>query len=384
MSKTDSGLFRLDLGDFSTDVKHETKPKHIFSQNEVGVFAIDYINYKILVPIEELYATISIDLNGETIRKNKMTPIQKSVKPFAKTNDKFFWASGDAVLMEEYLGMSKYYFDNRFKDFSQSSDLLFVCVMLPLAQPTPKPSNPPTNVEALLSFDRAKVSWRMPHLLDIQGRGAWQNWTYELEIIDKDNNDTKFSINGIKQQHFIVTDLTPDTVYRFRVAAYTKAGYSQYSVEFLGRTLKTAHNRSIIWSSRDGLMQSDILANDIHVLIPHTKLNSCNITNVEWFQDVLYYVCGNSLYSFNLTTNITVKVDVKDSVQAIAIDWIGHRLYWFNPSHQLIIRGDLTNFEPEVLFPLFAPKVDIEIDSYRGFLYFSTGFQWAIQWDFAE
>ncbi|XP_031634836.1 proto-oncogene tyrosine-protein kinase ROS-like, partial [Contarinia nasturtii] len=108
-------------------------------------------------------------------------------------------------------------------------------------------------------------------------------------------------------------------------------------------------------------------------LDPLVRIYACNISNLEWFEDILYYVCGNTLYSFNRTTNNTQKLDVKGSVQAIAVDWIGRHLYWFNPLHQVLTRDNLINFKPEILFPLTAVEVDIKIDAIRGYLYFSTG-----------
>lgn len=315
-----------------------------------------------------------MDLNGdkyEDIRNNTQTPMFESVKSLAMANDLFYWTSGDAVLMEEYHELN--YYDNKFKDFAMLNNFLFVCVKLPSAQPTPKPLNPPTSVQSLLGTHRAKVSWRMPHLLGIQGRGAWQDWTYEMEIIDEDGNDTKRIINEIKGLHFTVTNLTEDTRYRFRVAAYTNAGYSPYSTEFRGQTLKSLHDRYLIWASHDGLVQSDILGDNVRILVPQQRLDNCNITNIEWFEDVLFFVCSQSLYLFNRTTYITEKVNVKDAVQAIAVDWIGRRLYWFNPSHQVITRGNLIDYESEVLFPLSARETDMKIDSIGGYLYFSTG-----------
>lgn len=364
------------MSDVSNGVKHEINPKSIFNEDRVGVFTIDYVHYKLLLPIESLNTVKSLNLNGENyqdIRKNTQTPMFESVKSFAMANDLFYWTSGDAVLMEEYHDASKYYYDNRFRDFAKLSNFLSVCVKLPSAQPIPKPLNPPSNVQALLGNDRAKVSWRIPHLLSIQGRGAWQDWTYEVEINDEYNNDTKQTINEIKGLHYTVNNLIPDTMYRFRVAAYTKAGYSPYSVEFIGQTLKTPHNRYLIWASHDGLVQSDILGDNIRILVPQPKLNQCNITNIEWYEDVLLFVCNSSLFSFNRTNNVTEKIQIEDSVQTLAIDWIGKRLYWFNPLHQVIQRGSLINYEPEVLFPLSATEVDIKIDSLHGFLYFSTG-----------
>ncbi|XP_031627487.1 proto-oncogene tyrosine-protein kinase ROS-like isoform X2 [Contarinia nasturtii] len=376
-SKSDGGLYRLDLSDVSNGVKHEIEPTRIFNHHDIGVFTIDYTKYNILAPIDELNTVMSMDLNGDNykdIRNNTQTPMFRSVKSFALANDDlFYWSNGSVILTEDYHELSDHYYTSIYKEFAQLKHFIYVGMKLPSAQPTPKPLNPPSNVQALLSVDRAKVSWRIPHLLSIQGRGAWQDWTYKLEVIDEENSDTNQTLKGIKTTHYTVSDLKPDTKYRFRVTAYTNAGSGPYSVEYMGQTLKKADNREIVWSSHDGLIQSDILAENVHTLIPQPTLNACNISNLEWFEDILYYVCGNLLYSFNRTTNDTKKLDVKDSVQAIAVDWIGRRLYWFNPLHQVLTRGNLINFESEILFALTAVEVDIKIDAIRGYLYFSTG-----------
>ncbi|XP_031638812.1 proto-oncogene tyrosine-protein kinase ROS-like [Contarinia nasturtii] len=377
-SKSDGGLYRFDLSDVSNGVKHEIEPTRIFNQHDIGVFTIDYTNYKILAPIEELNTVISISMDSNSdkyidIRNNTQTPMFHSIKSFALANDDlFYWSNGSHILTEEYHELSDRYYTSIYKEFAQLKHFIFFG-MFPSAQPTPKPLNPPSNVQALLSVDRAKVSWHIPHLSSIQSRGAWQDWTYKLEVIDEENTNINQTLKEIKAIHYTVSDLKPNTKYRFRVNAYTNAGSGPYSVEYMGQTLKKADNREIVWSSHDGLIQSDILAEKMHTLIPQLTLNACNISNLEWFEDILYYVCGKLLYSFNRTTNDTKKLDVKDSVQAIAVDWIGRRLYWFNPLHQVLTRGNLINFESEILFALTAVEVDIKIDAIRGYLYFSTG-----------
>lgn len=200
--QSDGGLFRLDLSVVSNGVKHEIAAKRIFNETGVGVFAIDYAHYKIVIPIERLNTVISIDLNGkknENIRKNTQKPEFEWVESFALANDFFHWTSGNALLMEQYHETSYYYYQIIFRGFANLDKILFVCVKLRSAQSIPRPFNSPGSVQALLSVDRAKVSWRIPHLLGIQGRGAWQDWTYELEITEEDSDG--------------VTDLHADTKY---------------------------------------------------------------------------------------------------------------------------------------------------------------------------
>lgn len=156
------GLFRLDLN----DVDNETKPTLIFSQNRVGVFTIDYIPYRIFFPIDGMNMVISIDLNGDKIeisRQNTQTPIRIAVESFTMVNGQFYWISDAAEIMEEFHTISKYYNDNQLRNIGKLSHFLQVCVNLLSTQPTPKPSNPPNNVKALLGLNRAKVSWDIPY-----------------------------------------------------------------------------------------------------------------------------------------------------------------------------------------------------------------------------
>lgn len=382
-SSGNNGLYRLDLKDVSNGVKQKIHPTAIFSKDHVGVFAIDYIHYKILLPVKETNTVISLDLDGQKyqdIRQNTQTPMYDSVKTFAVANDLFYWTSGDAVLMEEYHETSKYYYNNKYRDFAQLSSFLSICVKLPSAQPIPKPVNPPSNVQALLGNDRAKVSWDVPYLLGIQGRGAWQEWNYEIKVIEENKNENNITKSQIKGSQFTIKNLKPDTKYRFEVTAYTASGYSPRSVEFIGQTLKTPHNRYLIGATNHGLIQSDPLGDNIRILVPQSILNQCNITNIDWYDDVLLFVCnnntnpsGSTLFSFNRTNNQTETINIEGDVRTIAVDWIGRRLYYFNARHHVVTRGDLVSYKPEILFELVEKEVDMKIDSINGFLYFSTG-----------
>lgn len=60
----ESGLFRLDLGDVSNGVKHEVVPFLMLSKSDLGAFALDYIRFKILIPLQKNNTVISMDLDG--------------------------------------------------------------------------------------------------------------------------------------------------------------------------------------------------------------------------------------------------------------------------------------------------------------------------------
>lgn len=361
------------MRDVSNGVRHEISPSLIYNNFDTAAFTIDYIRFKLLLASEQKNTVFAVDLDGkrfEDFRTNTQNPQFAKVKSIAVANDIFYWTSGVALLNEEFHKKNKNYYHNSYSDFAQIKNFLSVCVMLPSAQPVPIPVNPPSNVQAILSRERGKVSWHTPHLLGIQGRGSWQDWNYQLEITDEDNGNSRRIIRDIKTSRIIISNLTSNTNYKFRVAAYTSAGIGPFSTEFRGRTMKSVHDRSLVWSSHYGLIQSDILAEHIHILIPYENLGHKNITDIAWFEDILYLVCNHSLYYFNRTNKQMEQFYGMDSVQTIAIDWIGRRLYWYNPAHQMISRGNLNGFEQEPLVSFAA--TDLKIDALRGYIYFSS------------
>jgi len=63
-STSNSGLFRLDLGDISNGVKHEVKPLQMIQGGNLGAFAIDHTRFRILVPSQNDNTMISVSLDG--------------------------------------------------------------------------------------------------------------------------------------------------------------------------------------------------------------------------------------------------------------------------------------------------------------------------------
>lgn len=368
------GLYRLDLQDVSNGVKHEVEPTLIFNKSDTKAFTIDYIRFKILVVSETNNTVFAVDLDGkkfEDCRSNTQMPQFNSVKSIAYANAVFYWTSGAALLNEEYHVKHNNYYHNSFPDYARVKNFLSIHAKLPSAQPIPVPINPPSNVQAILSRRRGKVSWNVPHLLGIQGRGAWQDWSYQLEISDEGIDGRVRLIQDIKGLDYVVDNLSENQGYMIRVAAYTSAGVGPFSTEFHSRTLKTLHDRSLIWSSEEGLVQSDILAERVDVLIPRESLHYKNITNIAWLGDSIYFVCDSMLHLYNRATMQLERLDLIPSVETFAIDWVGKRLYWCNPMSQLIFRGTLEGREAEPVIPIAA--TDIKIDAIRGYIYYASG-----------
>ncbi|GAB0094112.1 Tyrosine-protein kinase receptor [Sergentomyia squamirostris] len=367
----DSGLFRLDLGDISNGVKHKVKPLHMIQGQNLAPFTVDHTRFRILVPMQDNNTVFSVSLDGkdkEDIRCTVNQPRFYNIKSIAMTNGIFYWTNGEEMLSEELHVHKKTYFHNVYPGLPNRK-YISISINLNSTQPIPIPVNPPSNVQALLSARKAKVSWRVPHLLGNQGKGTWQNWKYELEVMTE---TARVTYRDIRSAHLNVDELKPNTVYTFRAAAYTSAGKGPWSTEFRAKTLNSLHNRYLIWSSDNGLLQSDVIGDHVDTLISRTELGEHYVSDIAWIEDMLFFVSNSSLNFFNRTSRITTKLGDFDSVESIAVDWIGKRLYWSNPTQQLITRSHLNGDQQEIL-PILAMAKELRIDALRGFMYFSTG-----------
>lgn len=367
----DDGLYRLDLGDV------EVKQFRMSNASAIGSFVLDYTNFKILLPLQN-NTVISMDLEGkkvEAIRnaKNTQSPMYGNVRSIDMANNLFYWTDGIQLMNEELHHTEQRYYNNKYPN--QFPKVLFLRINVSTAQPIPVPVNAPIKVQALLSTQRGKVSWQIPNLLGFQGKGAWQKWNYELEINNEDDLNQTINVFKITGSHYVVNKLRPSTNYMFRVAAYTSAGRGPWSAEFRTKTIKTPHDRYMLWSSNEGLFQSDILGENIHELIPRSKIGNQSISDIAWYEDVVYFVVNNTLRFYNRTSYVIGHLKKLDSIQiqSIAIDWIGPRLYWYNLDKQVIYRTNLTGFEHEPLVSVASREIDFKIDAIRGFLYYSDG-----------
>lgn len=364
------GLYRIDLQDVSNGVKYEIQPLLIYDKSDTKAFTIDYVHFKILLVSETDNNVYAVHLDGrkwEPLRTNRTELLFHLTKSIVCTNELFYWTSGDSLL-EEQKNNDEYY-HNSFRSFAGITNFRSIIVKLPSAQPVPVPVNPPSNVQAILNHRSGKVSWRAPHLLGEQGRGAWQDWKYQIEITDEDDNDRTELLSEIKGLHYIVDNLRENRRYMIRVAAYTIGGVGPFSTEFHAQTFKTSHDRSLIWSSKDGLVQSDVLGENIQTLIPDRILNDRIVTDIAWYNNIIYFVCNSTINYYN-TTSDEQRILSQSDVQAISIDWIGKRLYWFNPSNQMIFRGTLEGTKPELILSLNANKM--VIDAIGGYIYFAN------------
>ncbi|XP_018353318.1 PREDICTED: proto-oncogene tyrosine-protein kinase ROS isoform X2 [Trachymyrmex septentrionalis] len=374
---TKAGLYRLDLAVISNGVKHEVRPDLILEDAHLGAFTVDHTNFRLLVPDHTKNTVISVSLDGREVvnlRPNTQKPKFNNVISLAMANGLFYWTNGEEVLTEGYHAGQNRYFHNSYPDKSDTS-FVSVTVLMNASQPVPVPVNPPTGVQAVLGAERAKVSWQAPHLLGGQGKGAWQNWSYELEIKDESTGETIHQ-KGIAGSSHTVHNLRERSEYSIKAAAYTSAGRGPWSTEFRGQTLRNGSHASILWSSNEGILRSDVTGENIDTLVNKASLkeseNEFHIVDISWYKDVLYIVGNNSaLYRYNVSNHQKTKLNIH-SVGSVAVDWISKKLYWANPKQQIITRANLNGSQQEPMSILAIVK-ELMIDSLEAYLYWSTG-----------
>lgn len=277
------------------------------------------------------------------LRANTQQPKFQNVLSLAIANGLFYWTDGDEILTEDYHEEKHTYFHNHYLG-SKNRSYISVSIDLPTSQPIPVPVNPPIHVQAVLGGHVAKTTWQIPHLVGGQGKGAWQNWSYELQIKNEKTGQVKTYREISNATFFSVEDLEDDTEYVIKAAAYTSSGSGPWSSEFRGKTLKTPTNGRypvILWSAAEGLLESDVTGDRVETLISQENLKDSkgnyHFVDISWYKNELYLVTNTSkVHMYNLTSHKYVRIHNLDSVGSIAVDWIGKKLYWSNPKQQLV------------------------------------------------
>ncbi|KOB68746.1 Tyrosine-protein kinase receptor, partial [Operophtera brumata] len=225
----------------------------------------------------------------------------------------FYWTNGKEMLTEEYHEQSDRYFHNEY----------------PLAYNTKV-------IEArqsVMGINVAKVSWSPPHLLGHQGSGAWQQWTFHLQLTHAGSGD--------------VTDIEPKARCR---------------IQFVGKTLEsspTTLHSTLLWSGPDGLLQTDLTGDNLHTLIHRSHMKNFHITDISWYRDKLYLVTNASTVMwYNTTTHERGLMHNMDNVGSMAVDWITRGNF------------DGSNREP---VPIVTVAKELSIDSLGAYIYWNTG-----------
>jgi len=69
-----------------------------------------------------------------------------------------------------------------------------------------------------------------------------------------------------------------------------------------------------------------------------TSTKNSSLDDVAWYEDCVFYVVNSTKINWlNLTSRQGSTLEDINSVQSIAIDWLGRKIYWADPSKQSVI-----------------------------------------------
>ena len=285
VSDSTASLYRVDLALVANDVITYNYANLIFQDQSVSTFAVDFVNYRIYVPIGEgkseasIYS-ITIDGNDKTnVRQNSQRSDQlDNISNLVVHENMFYFTKETEVFSEDYDPVSGKYHHNSVQ--LEANKLVGLCVLNYKSQPYPVPLNPVKNVQSVFLDTSAKIIWEKPDLLGDKGQGAWQKWSYEVNI-EETLSRISYLDRGLTESYCEAAELTPDTEYDIRVRAYSKAGNGTWSHTFHGKTLPLIkpHSRFpfALWSTREGVLKSNIVGDKVEHLVHRMNMNGTTV-----------------------------------------------------------------------------------------------------------
>lgn len=102
------------------------------------------------------------------------------------------------------------------------------------------------------------------------GKGAWQDWSYEVQITDE-LDGTVSTIRNITSTSLSISPIKPYTRYSLKVGAYSASGRGPWSTEFHGRSFRAPgpgqKEATIVWGAEEGLIQTDTTGDNLETLV---------------------------------------------------------------------------------------------------------------------
>lgn len=276
------GLRRVDLALLDINHLDEHDTQLIFQDSWVTNFAVDYDNYRLYLPLKRERSIFSLTIDGfdlMDIRNNaQKAELLEDVNNLVFYNNLFYWTTGGHVFLEEYDPNSSVYHHNSVQ-VENTDKIVALLIQDERCQPYPVPLNPVINVQAIFLDTSAKIFWDKPKLLGGIGLGAWQQWSFEVNI-EEMLSGHKGVQRGLNQTDCVAHELKPATDYSIKVRAYSKAGNGTWSAKFHGKTLKKIRSFRYpfaLWSTKDGLLKSNLIGDKAETLIYSRNFNNAPI-----------------------------------------------------------------------------------------------------------
>ncbi|XP_037079270.1 proto-oncogene tyrosine-protein kinase ROS-like [Pollicipes pollicipes] len=324
----EAGLFRCSFSNMTAVARVTSGAEFSFS-----TFVIDHTNFSVLVPGRSkntVFALSMISWTAMDVRRHTVRPQYAGMLALAEHAETLCWSTGQHVFLESYRAERGTYYNNQLL-FSQTRRpvVVFHSDRALTRWAPPDLLRRPT-VAVVFHSDRALARWAPPDLPGLAGPDAWKQWTYQLRVTAA-LGDQQLTVDNTTDTEAAVDELTPDTEYTLQVRALSATG-------------KT----------------------------------SIHVSDLTWCDDVMYLATNDSrVYTHDLKSGQLQPLDESIQATALAVDWIGRKLYWSNPVQQLIygapLEGGGVGAAAASPLPFVTAARHLRVDALSGVLYWSTG-----------
>ncbi|XP_078698808.1 proto-oncogene tyrosine-protein kinase ROS-like isoform X2 [Branchiostoma floridae x Branchiostoma belcheri] len=373
------GLYRMDLAHAGqTNLTNSTTHQRIADQDHLQAVTISYSSLRLFFPDRQMNVMLSTFIDGsdqEDFHANTQSPQLTDVKSLTHFEESFFWTRGDDKVYKEHLNEGTgQFFHNQFSFNFEFFLGPFVGLEMyhPSMQPVPVPANPPQDLTVLFGEDSVFLSWSEPEQLSTFGKGAWKDWRYELEVHNLDSlSENSTRVSDITAHNYTLQQLEKGTQYSFSVRAYSEGGNGPWSDRFVGRVYSQVSTapRLVLVTPEGGMVQSNMDGSAFETVHP----NITDATDLAWMDSNLYYLTsGGEVAYWNSSGEVQEASSLPwvTSARAIAVDWIGKKLYWADSAQHRICRSQLNGDSMEQV--LSASVQDLEVNALSGHLFWTS------------
>uniref|UniRef100_A0A8C4QCB3 Tyrosine-protein kinase receptor n=1 Tax=Eptatretus burgeri TaxID=7764 RepID=A0A8C4QCB3_EPTBU len=375
------GIFRTDLPSHAINGNCDSaacRTDHLVHSDAVTAMAIGFESRRVLYYNYSTGSIMAMSLNGTDVQEMRSLDSIKSKGQLLDFDhlreNRLILSFSTSVMLEEWNQLTKTYYYN---------EVIFFCHVLgsiggpvayfaPTAQPVPTPTKAPDEFQAWFGIDEVLLQWSKP--IDDVAESAWQNWKYEVEVMNTSLTDQVLS-TSLALQHRI-EGLLPGSNYIFRVRAASAAGQGPWTANFSGQTLppKVEGEEPFIWfSSGSGLWKTALGAHNVQTLV----FTNVTITDLTWSNGFLYGSLSSGrvqMWSLNESHDLPVTVPKVNLTTAIAVDWLGNRFYWGDGESYKLVRMALPSGPSEVVIDeTDGPVLDLALDAVNGHMYWTSG-----------
>uniref|UniRef100_UPI00358E8962 uncharacterized protein n=1 Tax=Myxine glutinosa TaxID=7769 RepID=UPI00358E8962 len=375
------GIFRTDLpsptinGSCDSPACHTD---HLVHSDAITAMAISFESQRVLFFNHSTWSIMAVTLNGldiQEMRSLKNLRNKEQLLDFDHLQEnQLILSLPTSILLEEWNPHAQMYVYN---------EVIFVCQSLgsiggpvayfaTAAQPVPKATKAPDEFQAWFGIDEVFLQWSKP--VDDVAETAWQNWSYEVEVMNTSLKDQVLS-TSLGLQHRM-EGLSPSSNYIFRVRATSTSGQGPWTANFSGQTLppKVEGEQPYIWfTSGSGLWKTALGAHNVQTLV----VTNVTITDLTWLDSFLYGSLssgGVRMWSLDESHDLPITVPKVNLTTAIAVDWLGGRFYWGDGETYKLVRMALPSGPSEVVMDTTdGPVLDLALDAVNGHMYWTNG-----------